>query len=232
MLSAIQTSPTKNGKLPINYKVASAEDLSFISSNSVDMVTSGQAAHWFKHDQAFPEIARILKAGGTLAFFGNPLWYLMLLGYGNFSIVGHPEVNSILEKYTYGGPGSLGPYWEEPGRSIVASLYRDIVPPDALYEDLTRYFFPRDSESGEREKIVQIPGKMTMGNMESYVKTWSSYHGWKQDFPDRKSRRDGGSGDIADDMLDALKEKTGWDDDSEFDVEWASTVLLARKRNT
>jgi trans-aconitate 3-methyltransferase len=70
MLSAIQTSPTKNGKLSINYKVASAEDLSFVSSNSVDMATSGQAAHWFKHDQAFPEIARILKPGGTLAFFG------------------------------------------------------------------------------------------------------------------------------------------------------------------
>jgi trans-aconitate 3-methyltransferase len=73
MLSVIQTSPTKDGKPPIDYKVASAEDLSFIPSNSVDMVTSGQAAHWFKHDQAFPEIARILKPGGTLAFFGNPL---------------------------------------------------------------------------------------------------------------------------------------------------------------
>jgi trans-aconitate 3-methyltransferase len=69
MLSVVQVPAAKNGKPPIDYKVASAEDLSFIPSNSVDMVTSGQAAHWFKHEKSFPEIARILKPGGTLAYF-------------------------------------------------------------------------------------------------------------------------------------------------------------------
>src|SRR5271167_1073428 len=69
MLSAVSSHETSDGKPPIDYKVASAEDLSFIESGSVDMVTAGQAAHWFKQDKAFPEIARILKPGGTLAFF-------------------------------------------------------------------------------------------------------------------------------------------------------------------
>ena len=69
MLSAVHVPAAKDGKPQIEYKVASAEDLSFIESNSVDMVTAGQAAHWFKQDKAFPEIARILKPGGTLAFF-------------------------------------------------------------------------------------------------------------------------------------------------------------------
>jgi ubiquinone/menaquinone biosynthesis C-methylase UbiE len=73
MLSAIQspssTSTITEGKAPIDYKVATAEDLSFIQSDSVDMVTAGQAAHWFKHEKSFPEIARILKPGGTLAYF-------------------------------------------------------------------------------------------------------------------------------------------------------------------
>jgi trans-aconitate 3-methyltransferase len=72
MLSAVQASPSKDGKPPIEYKVGRAEDLPFIPSNSVDMVTSGQAAHWFNHDKALPEIARILKPGGTLAFFCIP----------------------------------------------------------------------------------------------------------------------------------------------------------------
>jgi ubiquinone/menaquinone biosynthesis C-methylase UbiE len=71
MLSAAHTPAPKGGKPPIEYKVASAENLSFIQSNSVDMVTAGQAAHWFNQDKAFPEIARILKPGGTLAFFCN-----------------------------------------------------------------------------------------------------------------------------------------------------------------
>lgn len=74
MLSAAHIPAPTVGKHPIEYKVASAENLSFIESNSVDMVTAGQAAHWFKQDKAFPEIARILKPGGTLAFFcNNPL---------------------------------------------------------------------------------------------------------------------------------------------------------------
>jgi len=135
-----------------------------------------------------------------------------------------------MRKYVYGGPGSLGPYWEEPGRSIVVSLYRDIHPPMALFHDETRHFFPRDNESGEREQIVKLPGTMTFETMYLYAKTWSSYHGWRQAFPDRKSRDVGGDGDILDEMFDELKEVTGWNETHEFDVEWKSGILLARKR--
>ena len=135
-----------------------------------------------------------------------------------------------MKHYVYGGPGTLGPYWQEPGRSIVVSLYRDIVPPETLFKDVTRHFFPRNSESGEREAIVQIVEKMTFENMKSYVETWSSYHGWQNDFPDRKSRKNGGSGDIMDEMFDALKDATGWEEDTEFDIEWKAGILLARQK--
>src|SRR5579862_2699817 len=157
--------------------------------------------------------------------------FLLKPGYGNFSIVGRPDLRPLLQKYVYGGPGTLGPYWEEPGRSIVVSLYRDIVPPSALYQDVTRLFFPRKSSTGENEAIVQISGKMTISIMEPYARTWSSYHGWQTAFPERKSRANGGEGDIIDEMFDELKRETGWDDDTEFDVEWSSSILLARKRD-
>jgi len=155
---------------------------------------------------------------------------LLTTGYGDPQIVGHPELWPVMKKYVYGGPGSMGPYWEEPGRSIVVSLYRDIVPPDALYQDVTRHFFPRHSSTGEREKIVQIASKMSIANMRPYTRTWSSFHGWQNDFPERKSKESGGTGDIVDDMFDALKNATGWDEDTEFDIEWSSGILLARKK--
>jgi len=155
---------------------------------------------------------------------------MLIEGYGNFSIAGHPELNPLMRKYIYGGPGTLGPYWEEPGRSIVVSLYRDIFPPEALYKDVTRHFFPRDSENGQREQTAKIDGKMSFQNMRPYASTWSSYHGWQNEFPDRKSRADGGSGDIVDEMFDALKEATGWGEDTEFDLEWDGGILLARKK--
>jgi SAM-dependent methyltransferase len=38
---------------------------------TVDAVLVGQAFHWFDHDRALPEIARILRPGGVLAAIGN-----------------------------------------------------------------------------------------------------------------------------------------------------------------
>lgn len=79
--------------------------------------------------------------------------------------------------------------------------------------------------------ISRISAKMTLEIMIPYARTWSSYHGWQNAFPERKSRESGGKGDIIDEMVDELKEKTGWDENTEFDVEWESGVLLARKKD-
>jgi SAM-dependent methyltransferase len=44
----------------------SAEDIP-LPDNSVDAVTVGQAFHWFRHEEALPEIHRVLRAGGGIA---------------------------------------------------------------------------------------------------------------------------------------------------------------------
>ncbi|MBE9033301.1 class I SAM-dependent methyltransferase [filamentous cyanobacterium LEGE 11480] len=42
-----------------------------LADNSMDLVTSFQAFHWFKHNDALPELQRILKPNGRLAVVWN-----------------------------------------------------------------------------------------------------------------------------------------------------------------
>lgn len=53
----------------IEYDVGNAEHLPMVKDSSVDLVTVGQAAHWFNHEAWFKEMYRILKPNGTLSFW-------------------------------------------------------------------------------------------------------------------------------------------------------------------
>ncbi len=50
--------------------LAAAESLP-VADRSQDVVVAAQSFHWFDHDQALPEIARVLKPGGVLAVVWN-----------------------------------------------------------------------------------------------------------------------------------------------------------------
>jgi SAM-dependent methyltransferase len=50
--------------------LARAEDIP-LPSSSVDVVIAGQAFHWFNQERALPEIARVLRPGGTVALVWN-----------------------------------------------------------------------------------------------------------------------------------------------------------------
>jgi SAM-dependent methyltransferase len=42
-----------------------------LADDSVDAITVGQAFHWFRHDEAVPELHRVLRPGGRVALIWN-----------------------------------------------------------------------------------------------------------------------------------------------------------------
>lgn len=93
----------------INYSVSRAELLNF-DSHSFELITVGQAAHWFDLEKFYAEAKRVLKPGGVLALFGYTLPVI------------DPAVDAaILKLYEE----ILGPYWDSE-RKIVDSGYKDL----------------------------------------------------------------------------------------------------------
>lgn len=96
----------------VRYEVAAAEHTE-IDSGSVDLVTVGQALHWFKLDEFFDEATRVLKPGGVIA-----AWTYHL-----------NKVNAEIDAVTFELFDTyVGDYWP-PERALVESEYRDIQLP-------------------------------------------------------------------------------------------------------
>ena len=117
----------KKGTLgTIEYKTGYSEKLDFLEDNSVDLVTSGQAAHWFDYPKFWKELTRVVRPGGSVCLYGYP----------DFFLPDFPSTRGLLNKFALkdgSGPGSpkltptdetekidsIGEYWEQPGRSII-----------------------------------------------------------------------------------------------------------------
>lgn len=55
----------------LTFQKSSAESLTFLENESVDLVVAGQAAHWFDTTVLFPEMERILRQRGSKYFHSS-----------------------------------------------------------------------------------------------------------------------------------------------------------------
>jgi SAM-dependent methyltransferase len=214
----------------ITFQVGGAEELTGLQDCSQDLVIAGQAAHWFDFSKAWKEIHRVLHTGGTVCFWG----------YKDNYFVDYPAATKTLDKYCYStDEGMMGRYWEQPGRQILRDLYKDIHPPEDLFADVERILYepgtngPSSGTLGDRMMFETT----TLGAMMAYVRTFSAYHNWAEAYPERKPRKDGGKGDIVDDMFDEMLEaEPSWKKEGdkwmekEVETEWGSVILMARKK--
>jgi len=93
----------------IVYSISPAEKTSF-PDNSFDLITVGQAVHWFDRKQFYEEVRRVSKPGGVLA-----VW-----GYALLSI--EPDID---EEIMYFYNHVVGPYWDN-ARKLLEDGYTTI----------------------------------------------------------------------------------------------------------
>lgn len=101
----------------IHYQVGAAETTSF-PDWSFDLITVGQAAHWFDLDRFYAEARRLLKPGGVLA----------LIGYNLLTV--DPAIDALVW-HLY--RDVLGPYWDAE-RRLVEQAYATLPFP---FEEMT-----------------------------------------------------------------------------------------------
>ncbi len=119
----------------VDYSIAPAE-ASGLPSGIMDLVTVGQALHWFNFEQFYAEAKRVSKPGALI----------LVWGYGLHTI--HPAVDAVITDFYH---GTIGAYWP-PERKYLDNEYADIpfpftqinVPPMTMeqhwnLEDLVGY---------------------------------------------------------------------------------------------
>ncbi|TFK50481.1 hypothetical protein OE88DRAFT_1631414 [Heliocybe sulcata] len=211
------------------YRQAAAEELPFLKDGSVDLMISAQAAHWFDWEKMWQEAARVIRPGGSFAF-----WI-----YSEFRLPQYPSLTPLITYYAQGiqpaSPGAvtdfdtLGPYWEQPGRNKLVNHLLDVPDPKSSeWTDLKRVYFSGDYYPHLPNPLPPILRlRTTWAGLYGYLQTFSSLHTYKEKFPDKPNP--------SDQFFAKLMEKVGEQEGREvkegdqLDVEWPVALCLARR---
>ncbi|RIB03060.1 S-adenosyl-L-methionine-dependent methyltransferase [Gigaspora rosea] len=210
MLSSASRSPN------IQYLVSAAEDLSQFKDSTLDLMTVGQAVHWFDREKFFNEAWRVLKPSGTLA-----IW-----GYLYHVVDGYPTGTKKIKKLML---ETLEDYWTpgNPEKFALYNLYRDIVLPDKLFKNIIWERYDFDEKEGKMSNGESLFSKeWSVERMKSYMKTWSGYKNYMTKFQKENQKVE----DPINKLFEELKEEEGWNDDQILKVSWTFVLALAEKR--
>ncbi|THH19089.1 hypothetical protein EW146_g2007 [Bondarzewia mesenterica] len=218
----------KNGaNEQFEFVQSAAEDVSFLEDGSVDLLVAAQAAHWFDWDKMWPEAARLLRTGGSAAFWG----------YSEFRLSHFPELTPLVSEYAQGSDPatSLGPHWQQPGRSILDNHFLAVpkatdVLPDKFTDWEHIFYTGSHYPDLPNPQPVILRKRMTWDDLLAYFRTFSSLHTFHERYPDDLNNPDG---DIALRFRNTLKERTKAEngDYLEFiDLEWPTALMTVRRR--
>jgi len=162
----------------IKYKIERAEKTNF-ESNKFDLITVGQAAHWFDFTAFNKEVKRVSKNNGIIC-----IW-----GYGVSRI--NKDINGLIDEFY---EGKISPYWNKEIKHIETSYqdiefdFKEIKPPKGLKistkwkkEDLIGHL---NTCSGVKNYKHKNEGKNPVNELiESINKLWETEEEKQVDFP-------------------------------------------------
>lgn len=220
MLQLAQQITAGEGSNNVKFHASTAESSSqFLAPESVDLVTGAQAVHWFDCDKMWPDLERVVRPGGTVAFWG----------YTDPVVVSYPRASALLFQYAESmDPTLLGPYWQQPGRAIVQGKLRAVQPPELQWAETQRVEY----EPWTGEGVRFLRKAMTLADVAEFVRTWSAYHGWLGRWRDDQSRRrkdEGGPGDVVDDLISKMIEEEPGLVEGLVELEWGTGLVLTRR---
>ncbi|KAF5389651.1 hypothetical protein D9757_004119 [Collybiopsis confluens] len=210
-----------------DFVQSSAEQLDFLEDESVDLVISAQAAHWFDWNKQWREISRVLRPGGTIGFWT----------YSEFRLPQYPSLTPLITHYLQ-------------GRTILERHLIDIPEPEQVLgsgrmTNTDRVYFsgpyqeaaPSESPSPKSPTIlpVVLRTQTTWNGLLGYFHTFSSLHTYLEQNPDDAKVHDGKS--VAErtweKLMQAATEESGKagsiKGEDELMVEWPVAMILAKK---
>ncbi|MCO5589940.1 hypothetical protein L7F22_043909 [Adiantum nelumboides] len=114
------------------YKVCSVESLDTlkIAENSIDLAIAATAAHWFDMEKTYSHLSKLIKKGGTVAFWTYDLAYPKY----------HPSTAEMVSRFAY---EDLSEYVDVKGCERINSLYEKLdQPPIEIWKDVRHFAYP------------------------------------------------------------------------------------------
>jgi SAM-dependent methyltransferase len=171
---------------PIRFEISTAEDLGSnlsppVEDSSVDLIVAATAAHWFDMARFWPQAARVLKPGGTVA-----MWSV-----GDSRLdPSVPNSAAIMAAVDEINERDLKPFTVS-GNLLAQQLYVDLPLPWALtppVAGLDEATFCRKEwgPNGENSEEFFVGGRVTydMDMLEKMMGTTSQVHRWRDAHPD------------------------------------------------
>ncbi|KAJ1725484.1 trans-aconitate methyltransferase 1 [Coemansia erecta] len=202
----------------VEYRLGCGEMLP-AESNSADMLTVMQGAHWFRIGEFYDEAIRVLRPGGTLAMVGYdyPEIVNLQISANSRNLARNLATDKCL----------LEPYWDS-GVRLIDGIYApllDAIAKDGRFSDIAYVGYPKSI--GDTAAVSVLPESwidsktMLLDDFRSYLKTWSAYKAWKDVYP--------AEDDIIDSYFNEHQRTHGLQGSREVTVEWPHFAIIARK---